>query len=317
MDMNIMKKIATFEKKTELRLVARYAIAAGFTSGKPSFLDGVLVAPDVRSARSIFVEGVAELIADQASKVLMIEGVENHTEEWALGIALGTLGDRNDHESLKNRLGVFYSPAIAAVRKFRESYLVGPEVTLQGDEESTTGSDCVRLRVGERYPLPLPGPEGATAEFLRKGESRLIVALNDLKQREAVALRRGSIYAGLLARDGAILLLFAVCDATGLPVLSFQCPFDARLIGEDDLAIPCATSLRTRLYFAIHGVDRTTGIVKALRGVTFAPTTTSRFLEAARAQKDSSDSGEEVHRQWRNIDATDLLVDADMAICGR
>ncbi|MDD2885293.1 MAG: hypothetical protein PHT48_09645 [Dechloromonas sp.] len=157
----------------------------------------------------------------------------------------------------------------------------------------------IKLSVGQPYPLKVIATEGAAAEFLTDSGNLLQVVMPDIVPVELFALKKGKIKAGFMYQNGAMLWIFEFCDKTG-PVLTFDAPFDARLIPRDRLQLHNIDNAEQRLAIEIHAID--TGqqppIVKALRLVTLSPAMTRSFLLAVQEQMAETQTGEEIKRRW-------------------
>lgn len=135
------------------------------------------------------------------------------------------------------------------------------------------------LRVGEKYSLPVSAIEGASANFLSKSGNILQICLPDLQKSEVHSIRKNTLKAGFI-KDGSLILWLFKFDEH----LTFDCPFDVRLISKGDLALHDINSQNQRLLIDIHLIDTQTMIVKALRAVTLPPELTRNFLAEAQEQ---------------------------------
>lgn len=171
------------------------------------------------------------------------------------------------------------------------------------------------LERGQPYPLALPEHDGASAHFLAKGGSLLAIRVNGMTAAEEKALRTGIVKAGLLVDGAALLWLFQFFGDRG-PALTFDAPFDARLIPLDRRDLPSTETPASRLLVQVHGVDER-GILRCLRAVSLSPGLTQRFLSAAMDQLASVESGDGRHRDWLQQDPAVLARQAVMEVCGR
>lgn len=149
-------------------------------------------------------------------------------------------------------------------------------------------SEFVCLSINSPYPFPLPGKEGALADFLRQSGNRLLITMPDISDYEAKALRRGNLNCGMLAENGAILLLWQFCDKRGKTVMTLDSPFDARVI--PDLNLHSINNSEQRLVIETHIVDSSTKIIRGLRAITMPPELTVKFLSAVQDQLSSQQS---------------------------
>lgn len=157
----------------------------------------------------------------------------------------------------------------------------------------------IKLAVGKPYPLPVAAHAGASANFLTAGGNVLQIAVPHMDSAERHALKKGPIDAGFIYTDGALLWVFQFRDGKS-PVLTFDAPFDARLIPRDRLSLPDIDNAEQRLAIEIHALD--TGarppIVKALRLVTLSPKLTREFLSAVQQQLSTAQRGTETMHRW-------------------
>ncbi len=87
------------------------------------------------------------------------------------------------------------------------------------------------ISVGKPYQIKLPtGAVGAISDFFRNSH-RLIVTMPNISASEEHVLRNGDLFCGLLAKDGAILLLWEF-RSKGSRAITLDSPFDARLVPE-------------------------------------------------------------------------------------
>jgi len=89
------------------------------------------------------------------------------------------------------------------------------------------------LERGKPYPLPINHGEGAAAQFLMQSGNILQIVLPGMDSKEQNALRSGMIKAGFLYEGGAMLLLFQFYGSDGKPLITFDAPFDIRLLSKD------------------------------------------------------------------------------------
>ena len=94
-------------------------------------------------------------------------------------------------------------------------------------------TELITLARGEPYPLPLEQGQGAAAQFLTKTGNILQIVLPDMDSKEQNALRSGMIKSGFLYEGGSMLLLFQFYGSDGKPLITFDAPFDIRLLSKD------------------------------------------------------------------------------------
>lgn len=157
-----------------------------------------------------------------------------------------------------------------------------------------------KLAVGQPYPFPLPSEDGAVAEFFRGSASRLVVAVSDLTRDEIHVLRKGAVYCGILKEGTAIMLLWEF-RSKGRPMFQFDTPFDVRLIPRSELELVDKTEDKLRLMVNVEIVDRATGIVRGIRGITMPLAVSDALLSATMdqlAEPEMLQAASEQHSRW-------------------
>jgi hypothetical protein len=168
---------------------------------------------------------------------------------------------------------------------------------------------------GQPYPLQMPSEDSAVADFLRSGGNRLLIRVSDMNSREENAFRSGLITGGFLYKEGDLLWLFRFYDNKGLPIFTFDAPFDARLIPSDDRQLHNIDNAEQRLVIDIHAVDDK-GILRAIRAVTLPPALTLAFLSAVQDQLSVTTGGHQM-ALWFNKQPEDLAKTIKMETLGR
>jgi hypothetical protein len=140
-----------------------------------------------------------------------------------------------------------------------------------------------RLARGEPYPLPLVQTEGAVVLFLMKSGNFLQIVLPGMHSKEQNALRSGMIKAGFLYESGSMLFLFQFYGGDGRPLITFDAPFDIRILPVDERNLHNIENQEQRLAIEVHAVDEHK-ILRALRMVTMPPDMTVKFLSAVQEQ---------------------------------
>jgi hypothetical protein len=166
---------------------------------------------------------------------------------------------------------------------------------------SNHNQQFVILDCGTTYPLPLPANiegGGAAAQFLNKNGSMLQIILPWMSTKEKIALRRGTIKSGLLYRNGAMLFLFQFYGDNGKPILTFDAPFDIRILPPAHRYLPNIDNAEQRLAIDLHGVDGNDHVLKALRLITMPPGLTIKFLSAVQDQLVETRSGNKEMEEW-------------------
>ena len=144
-------------------------------------------------------------------------------------------------------------------------------------------TELITLTRGEPYPLPLEQGQGAAAQFLMQSGNILKIVLPGMDSKEQNALRSGMIKAGFLYEGGAMLLLFQFYGSNGKPLITFDAPFDIRLLSAAKRNLHNIENPEQRLAIEIHAVDEKK-ILRALRVVTMPPAMTLNFLSAVQDQ---------------------------------
>lgn len=173
----------------------------------------------------------------------------------------------------------------------------------------------ILLSRGQPYPLQCPQDEGAVADFLRTGGSRLLIVLHGMSSKEEQALRGGRVTAGFMYEEGDMLWLFSFYSKRGSLLFTFDAPFDARLIPADERVLPNIDNAEQRLLIEIHAVDET-GILRAIRAVTLSPALTLAFLSAVQEQLSVTTGGHKLPL-WFAKQPADLANDINMETLGR
>jgi hypothetical protein len=144
-------------------------------------------------------------------------------------------------------------------------------------------TELITLTRGEPYPLPLLQSEGAAAQFLTKTGNILQIVLPGMDAKENNALRSGMIKAGFLYESGSMLFLFQFYGGDGKPLITFDAPFDIRILPVDERNLHNIENQEQRLAIEVHAVDKHK-IIRALRMVTMPPDMTVKFLSAVQEQ---------------------------------
>lgn len=167
------------------------------------------------------------------------------------------------------------------------------------------------LGVGGRYPYPVAGREGASAQFLMAGHDFLQVCMPDISRTEAIQIRKGRLKAGLIHDGPLILWLFQFGDD-----LIFECPFDARLIAPGRLNLPHVTNERQRFCFDIHVVDTATNTIRGLRTITLSTALTLKFFAAVQDQLADNRPQDVYLRKYQQMTLPSLAQLAKLEVCG-
>jgi hypothetical protein len=170
------------------------------------------------------------------------------------------------------------------------------------------------IAVGEIYPFKLPSCEGVVSDFLRSGSNRLLIAINDISRDEEKTLRKGELRCGMLAKNGAVLLIWQFRDNRGKPLFTLESPFDARLI--KDIQLYDVSNSKTRINIDIHIVDLSTKLIRGLRSITMPPSLTVEFLSAVQDQLATLEAGNNQHQRWMSIEPHELTTQTQKWLMG-
>jgi hypothetical protein len=173
----------------------------------------------------------------------------------------------------------------------------------------------INLSRGQPYPLSLLQSEGAAAQFLMQSGNLLQIALPGMDTKEEKALRSGMIKAGILYEAGSMLLLFQFYGDDGRPLLTFDAPFDVRLLPASERNLHSIDNAEQRLTIEIHGVDDKR-ILRALRLVTMPPAMTLAFLSAVQDQLTAIDKPGVMSR-WMQQEPAQLFAQTETWILGK
>lgn len=169
---------------------------------------------------------------------------------------------------------------------------------------------------GKPYPLQYPQQDSAVADFLRTGGNRLLIMLSGMNSREEYSFRSGMIKAGFMYQNGALLWLFRFYDNKGLPLFTFDAPFDVRVIPADERQLHNIENTEQRLLIDLHAVDEN-GILRAIRAVTLSPGMTVAFLMAVQEQLSTADNGQRQMQKWLLSQPDELTKLVTMEVIGR
>ncbi len=162
------------------------------------------------------------------------------------------------------------------------------------------------LERGKPYLLPINHVEGAAAQFLTKTGNILQIVLPGMDSKKNNALRSGIIKAGFLYEGGSMLLLFQFYGpGAGKPFITFDAPFDIRILPVTERTLHNIDNPEQRLAIEIHAVDEKK-ILRALRVVTMPPAMTLKFLSAVQDQLTAIDKPG-VMAKWLQIEPQDLI----------
>jgi hypothetical protein len=173
----------------------------------------------------------------------------------------------------------------------------------------------IKLARGQTYPIPLLQNEGAATQFLMKSGNILQIVLPGMSAKEEKALRSGMIKSGILYEAGSMLLLFQFYGDNGRPMLTFDAPFDVRLLPASERNLHNIENAEQRLTIEIHGVDGKR-ILRALRLVTMPPAMTLKFLSAVQDQL-AAINKPGVMRGWLQLPPVKLLAQTETWILGK
>ena len=176
-------------------------------------------------------------------------------------------------------------------------------------------TELITLTRGEPYPLPLEQGQGAAAQFLMQSGNILQIVLPGMDSKEQNALRSGMIKAGFLYEGGSMLLLFQFYGSDGKPIITFDAPFDIRLLSSDRRKLHNIENPEQRLAIEIHAVDEKK-ILRALRVVTMPPAMTLKFLSAVQDQL-AAINKHGVMAKWLQQQPEDLLNQTENWVLGK
>jgi hypothetical protein len=152
-----------------------------------------------------------------------------------------------------------------------------------------------KLEVGKPYhPDGQVWPERSEYSF-RLGGHELRIFLGGATRREVEAVRSGPVEFGFFAEPEGLLLIARFGSQ-----LSFDCCFNWHRVAAEERTLPPPseeTSREPRASITIILVEATTGMVLALRGVTFSPEFT-RALHRAIADQAGAPYDRAAHDRW-------------------
>jgi hypothetical protein len=171
------------------------------------------------------------------------------------------------------------------------------------------------LRVGKPYPLPYRQVDGAAAQFLTHCDSILQVCIQSPTSDEIWALRKGNMYAGLLVLPSAILWLWQFCGPNKKPLLTFDSPYDIRLLSPEQRCLMDIENERQRLLIQVHVIDER-GLLRGIRAISLPADLTRKFFAAVMDQLACPVPSEVAMHAWMQRDVTDLARETGMQVCG-
>jgi hypothetical protein len=171
------------------------------------------------------------------------------------------------------------------------------------------------IQVGKPYPLPYRQVDGAAAEFLTQGDSMLQVCIQHPTSDEIWALRKGEMRAGILTVPSAILWLWQFCGPNKKPLLTFDSPYDIRLLAPEQRNLMDIENERQRLLIQVHAIDDN-GLLRGLRVISLPPDLTRRFFAAVMDQLACPVPSAIAMNAWMQREVTDLAREAGMHRCG-
>jgi hypothetical protein len=125
----------------------------------------------------------------------------------------------------------------------------------------------------------------------------------------------GNLKAGVLSGRGACLLLFQFYGRYTRHILTFDCPFDIRLLPEEARVLPNIETAESRFVFEVHAIDERC-ILRGLRLATLPPDMTLEFFSAIQDQLSSHASGEVQLQEWMRFEPVELVKLITMRHCG-
>jgi hypothetical protein len=144
----------------------------------------------------------------------------------------------------------------------------------------------------------------------------LQIVLPGMDAKKQNAIRSGMIKSGFLYEGGAMLLLFQFYGAgAGKPLITFDAPFDIRLLSKDKRNLHNIENPEQRLAIEIHAVDEKK-ILRALRVVTMPPDMTLKFLSAVQDQL-AAINKPGVMAKWLQQEPHDLIKQTENWVLGK
>ena len=154
-----------------------------------------------------------------------------------------------------------------------------------------------KLEVGKPYqPGRRRWPEGVDYNW-RSGGHELRLFLGGATRHEVEAVRSGPVQFGFFAEPEGLFLIARFGTR-----LSFDCSYNWHRLSADDRTLPPPseeTSPKLRAILTIILVEATSGVVLALRGVTFSPEFT-RAIHRAIADQVGAPYDRTAHERWAN-----------------
>jgi len=169
-----------------------------------------------------------------------------------------------------------------------------------------------KLEVGKPYqPGRRRWPEGVDYNW-RSGGHELRLFLGGATRHEVEAVRSGPVQFGFFAEPEGLFLIARFGTR-----LSFDCSYNWHRLSADDRTLPPPseeTSPKLRAILTIILVEATSGVVLALRGVTFSPEFT-RAIDRSIADQAAGPYDPAGHREWADGMTARLSTDQRWERC--
>lgn len=165
-------------------------------------------------------------------------------------------------------------------------------------------------RVGQRYHLARgTWPEGAQYNY-RQGQHELLLFFKWPTAREIEAVRVRDAEFGVYAHEDLVVLLYQF----GSGVRWSDAPYSWHLVPAEQRNLPPVPDEEERAFLHVILVDASTGVIRAMRAVTFSPAFTRVLHAAIRDQAarpfDAARYDQALKRLYRQYPTTETLLAA-------
>lgn len=152
----------------------------------------------------------------------------------------------------------------------------------------------MELLVGQTYPKTVE--EGATVQFLQDKSNQLIIAIGHLNSRETKTLRSGEIHCGLLAQNGALVLLWQILDEKKKVLFTLESSFDDGRLAQ--LNLDQLLGSEQPIHLEVHIVDHHDKTIQGVRSMRFSSEFSTLFLLALKEQRSSEGESVKQYKRW-------------------
>lgn len=170
------------------------------------------------------------------------------------------------------------------------------------------------ITITKNYYIEKPFFEDVYADFLRPNGNRLLISIPDISDIQEKAILHGTRRAGILSKNGAILLIWQF-KLNGKTIITLDSPFDARKIPE--LEVYDEVKKNIRLYIDLILVDPYTNQTSIENTITMPPELTIEFLSEVKNQRKNSNYDKKQYQKWMSFQPEELAEQTHMWLLGK